>query len=337
MRSAKASFWRGVLAGVLGGLVLSAGVVRAAGITLFAPVVGKVNGTPITESQMLWYLFSRDSEDVVKDLVFYSLVAQEAPALGVSVDPAKAEEILASMHGERGPLVFNALNKAEVKTALLRELTAREVMKAMKVRLAGDPQYAVTEEEVVNAYLQNAAKMQIPEQVYLSVINTSSLKKAESALTAIKSGTPFADAAKQFSEDDVTKDIGGQIDRPIPKGIYFRGPFKKLDDIAFRLPKGQHSEIIAAADQFFIIQVNEKVPAKDITLEEARPKLKQTIEEFKVAPAIGDWLQTIGEQADLQITYPIFEVSSQDLRNLNEPSNRRGAAANGENAGEADS
>lgn len=318
----KSGFVPGVIAGLLGGVLLSATVATAAGTTLFHPQIGQVNGTKITESQLLWYLFSRESEDVVKDLVFFSILAGEAPKLGVSVDPAKAEAILQEVHGDRGSLIFQSLDKTEVKAALVRELTAREVLKAKKAQLAKDPAFAVTEEEIVNAYLQNTAKMQIPEQVLLSVINTSNLKSAELALKDLKAGKSFAEVAKSYSEDEVTKDIGGKIDRPIPKGIYFRGPFKKLDEIAFKLTKGQHSEVIPAADQYFIIQVDERIAAKDITLDEARPKLKATIEDIKIAPAVGEWLQSIGELADLSITYPIFEVTAQDLRNLDKAAER---------------
>lgn len=322
LQPAKSAFVRGLAAGLLGGVILSAGVATAAGITLFNPTIGEVNGTPITESQLLWYLFSRDSEDVVKDLVFFSIVADEAADLGVKIDPAKVDQILDEVHGDRASLFFQSLNKEEVKAALTRELTAREVLKAKKAQLAKDPTLAVTDEEIVNAYLQNSAKMQVPEQVLLSVINTSDLKSAETALAALKDGTSFADVAKQYSEDEVTKDIGGKIDRPIPKGVYFRGPFKKLDDIAFKLTKGQHSDVITAADQFFIIQVDDKIAAKDITLAEARPKLKASLEDFKIAPAVAEWLESIGAAAELNITYPIFEVTAQDLRDLDSAANR---------------
>ena len=310
-------------------LVATASVVWAAGATLFHHDVGVVNGKAITESQLLWYMFSRDSEDVVKDLVFFNVVADEAAKLGVSVDPAQAEAVLNEVHGDRAGTVFNSLNREEVKTAILRELTAREVMRKKQELLAKDPVFAVTDQEIVTAYLQNTDRMVVREQVVLSIINTSNLKTAESALTAIKDGLAFSEAAKQYSEDEVTRPDGGRIDRPISRG-YFRGPLKKLDEIAFQLPIGGHSNIISAVDQYFIIQVDEKIPAKEISLDEARPVLKDKIEGLKIAPAVADWLQSIGAAATLDITYPIFDVTDQDLRNLNLPPGGQAAPAESE-------
>lgn len=323
---AKSAYWRGLTAGIVSGVLLSGGIAAAAGVTLFSPSIGSVNGTAITESQLLWYLFQRQSQDVIEEMVLYNILADEAKGLGVTVDAAKADQILAELHGEAEATIFQSLNRTEVKSALIRELTAQAVLKAKRAQFTKDPALAVTDEEIVTAYLQNAAKMQIPEQVLLSVINTSNLKSAESALTALKQGTSFAEVARQYSEDEATKEIGGKIDRPIPKGQYFRGPFKKLDDIAFRLTKGQHSEVIPLADQFFIIQVDDRIAAKDITIEEARPKLRSSLEEYKIAPAMDEWLTSLGEKAQLTISYPWFQGSDEDLRKLDSKATRSGEA-----------
>ncbi|MEO7994417.1 MAG: peptidyl-prolyl cis-trans isomerase [bacterium] len=312
-------FWKGVLAGGLGAaLLVSGGFAYAATTGLFAPTVATVNGVNITESQMLWYLLTRDGEDVVKDLLFASILTGEAGKLGVAVDPKKADDILADIHGERLPLVQNGLNVAEVKTAILRELTAREVIKAKEKQLSADPKYAVTEDEIVQAYLENANNMTSPEQVMLSIINTSKLKDADDALAALNAGKSFAEVASQFSEDDVSKKTGGKLERPIPKGG-FRGPLRKIDDIAFKLGAGAHSEVIAAADQYFIIQVDQKIPAREIPLDEARPVLKDKIEAYKIKPAMLQWREALGKAADLKILYPIFSVSEEELRNVEGP------------------
>lgn len=317
-RSPIAPFWSGFLAGGLALGVLG-GTFAWAATSLYGPNVAKVNGTTITESQLIWYMYTSASEDVVKDLVFYTIVAGEASKLGVTVDPAEADAVLQEFHKDRLDEVGTALDLTQVKAAILRQLTARDVLDAKRVQLAKDPKYAVTEEEIGQAYISNADKWTIPERVMISVINTKSLKNAESALTKLKGGTMFGEVAREFSEDEVSKDEGGKVDIPIAKGEFFRPAMKKVETAAFTLGVGKYSEVIQVADNYFIIQVDEKLPSKEVSIEEAREFLKEKIEDAKVTPAMREWLTQLGQAANLEVVYPIFTTSSEDLKDLNMP------------------
>ncbi|HYE78976.1 MAG TPA: peptidyl-prolyl cis-trans isomerase, partial [bacterium] len=321
-RSRLTPFWSGFVAG---GLVLGAlaGSLAIAATTLYGPQVAKVNGTVITESQLLWYLYSTSSEDVVKDLVFNAIVAAEGPKMGITIDPAEADKVLERYHQDRVDEVGAAINLGEVKQAILRQITAGEVMNAKRAALAKDPKYAVTDEEIGEAYIRNAELWAVPEKVGLSVISTKSLKQAEAALAALKGGTQFAEAARQFSEDETTKESGGKIGRPIPKGVFFKPAMKKVEAAAFSLPVGKFSEIIQVADNFFIIQVDEKIPAREVSIDEARDFLREELEEAKVAQPMRDWLQSLGAKAELEVVYPIFTTSAQDLRTLDLPKDEK--------------
>ena len=309
-------YWIGFISGGILMAVLASGLAWAATATLYAHDVATVDGVTITESQLMWYMLSSDGQKTAGDLISTAILANQAKAYNVTVDPAKVDGILKDMYGDKLADVARGVNIDEVKLAINRELAARDVYDAQFKKFAADPKYAVTDDEVIDAYVRNADKMTIPEAVQLSIINTKDLKNADAALADIKAGKSFADTAMKYSEDEVTRKNGGKFEKALPKG-FFRGPLKKLEDIAFKLNIGDHSDVITAGDEYFIIQLDAKLPSKEISLDEARADIRDELEQRKIGPVMGDWLQSLGAKAQVKVTYPILAgFNEADLTNI---------------------
>jgi len=92
-------------------------------------------------------------------------------------------------------------------------------------------------------------------------------KKAEEALSRIKTGEDFAKVGEAYSGDkkDKKKKRGGDISY-IKKGEMGT----EIDDIVFALKIGEVSPVLRTGEGFVIVKVEERKPSRDVTLKEAR-------------------------------------------------------------------
>ncbi|HXZ19583.1 MAG TPA: peptidyl-prolyl cis-trans isomerase, partial [Candidatus Acidoferrales bacterium] len=95
-------------------------------------------------------------------------------------------------------------------------------------------------------------------------------KKAEDVLAKAKKGAKFEDLAKQYSQDDGTKNKGGDM------GWIVRGQAVGLGDFeqtAFALKPGEVSGLVKSMMGFHIIKVVEREEARTKTFEEVRTSI----------------------------------------------------------------
>jgi len=82
-------------------------------------------------------------------------------------------------------------------------------------------------------------------------------QKAESILVALRAGADFAAAARRFSDDSGSRDLGGEL------GWFRRGVMVKPFELAaFRLKPGEISDPVESGFGFHIIQVERVQPAE---------------------------------------------------------------------------
>lgn len=96
-------------------------------------------------------------------------------------------------------------------------------------------------------------------------------KKAEDVLKKVKDGGDFASLAKEYSDDKLSAEKGGQL------GFFGKGdmvePFEKA---AFALDKGKVSDLVESQFGYHIIKVNDKVNEQK-TFEEVKDTIKETV------------------------------------------------------------
>jgi peptidyl-prolyl cis-trans isomerase D len=115
---------------------------------------------------------------------------------------------------------------------------------ALRGRMTASP------EEVEARYKESIQTYTTPEQVRASHIlfktegqdEAAVRKTAEGVLAKVKAGADFAGLAKQYSEDDLSKVKGGDLD------FFGRGAMaKEFEDAAWALEPGQTSDIVRSA------------------------------------------------------------------------------------------
>ena len=147
-------------------------------------------------------------------------------------------------------------------------------MQAMgaKVTLAPD--------DVQRYYEDNADQYSTPEQVRASHILLKTEGKdeaavrtqAEDVLAKAKGGADFAELAKTFSEDEGSKEKGGDLD------LFGRGAMvPEFEQAAFTLQPGVISDLVKTQYGFHIIKVTEKRPAVTRALDEVKQQIEDQL------------------------------------------------------------
>jgi peptidyl-prolyl cis-trans isomerase D len=161
----------------------------------------------------------------------------------------------------------------------------------------------VSAEDIQRNYEDNQEQYSTPEQVRASHIlfklegkdEAAVRKQAEEVLAKVKApGADFAKLATQYTEEEVGKPRGGDLD------FFERGRMaKEFEDAAFALQPGQTSGIVKSPFGLHIIKVTDRKPAVTRTLDEVRSQIEDQIkweraqaEAQRIADDVGAQLKT---------------------------------------------
>ncbi len=138
----------------------------------------------------------------------------------------------------------------------------------------------VAPDEVQRYYEDNQDQYSTPEQVHAAHIlfktegkdEAAVRKTAEAVLAKAKAGAEFAALARQYSDDEASKEKGGDLD------FFGRGAMvPEFEEAAFSLPPGTVSDLVKTQYGFHIIKVLEKRPAVTRSLDEVRAQIEDQI------------------------------------------------------------
>jgi peptidyl-prolyl cis-trans isomerase D len=161
----------------------------------------------------------------------------------------------------------------------------------------------VSAEDVQKHYQDNEQQFTTPEQVRASHIlfktegkdEAAVRKQAEAVLARAKVGEDFAKLANQYTEEEVGKTRGGDLD------FFGRGQMaKEFEEAAFALKPGQISEIVKTSFGLHIIKTTDRKPETKRPLEEVKAQIE---DQLKWERAQNE-AQRLAEELDKQINTP---------------------------------
>ena len=274
--------------------------------TLIDPVVVKVNGEDVTETEFLYFLMGRHGNDIVDKLVEHMLLSQQASQFGLALNKQDGWDFLNKTYSQdKLTALGSAFDLDQVATALAREALAVNVINKKSEQLIKDLNLKVSEDDILQFYLNNIDKLLMPESADFSWIVMTDRPTAEQALKRLKGGDDFAAVAKEMSVDDLTSKDGGSVGT-IAKGET-KGLPKAIEEAIFSQQKGQYSDIIEVQNNFIIVRTDDKRDAYEPTLEELRPLIETKLLTVKIEAPLGQWLKQLSEDAKIEIVYPIFQ------------------------------
>jgi len=210
------------------------------------------------------------SEHVLDTLIEQQLLSQAARASGYTFTDQMLEEKIADLLAELG--------SGSALTSWMQANFYDDTEFRMALRLGSE---AAWQRDQIAASIPDAV-----EQVRARQIFTRTAAEAQYALNSLNSGVSFDELAWRYSPE-TSGELGW-----FPRGYLL---FPAIEEAAFSLPVGVHSEIIQTDIGYHIIEVMEHVDSYPLTTD-AKLSLQ--------AKALADWLQAKRVDAQIEITMP---------------------------------
>jgi peptidyl-prolyl cis-trans isomerase D len=173
---------------------------------------------------------------------------------------------------------------------------------------------SVSQDEILASYRQHLDAYKVEDRVHVEHILLKTVGKtdaevaeirqtAEDVLKKAKHGASFEDLAKKESQDDATKEKGGDL------GWIVRGQtVAEFEQAAFTLPKGSISDLVKTQYGFHIIKVLDRETARTKSIEEVHLPIASDLEDKKV--------QALSDDLAGQMARAVRESNRQKLDDL---------------------
>lgn len=300
------SRWRLDVLLMMASLVFT-GIALAADEDTTPDPVAEVNGRKISRDQYYYRVermpgFPGQAEPaeagivVLRDLINETLILQLAEQEKCAPTDAQIKERYAEMKRQPGfeaKLRESGMTEAQ-STELIRILQAHFNLVTRRI--------TVSPKEVVDYYNQfQETQFTTPENTEVAAIFCEKKVDADKAMALLKKGVKFADVAKQFSSDPISRDRGGLLGRP----IYVDDPvvppqvWKKV----LATKEGEYTEPIYDQTGSVIFQVIRHNLKKVKKLPEVRFAIRDVLMREKGAKKwnIDEELNKFREKADIKI------------------------------------
>ena len=267
-------------------------------------VAAKVNGEAIPTQAVADRVLQLHGQQELWVLVYYKLVEQEANRQGVVVTDQQVKDEIEKIRKRTG----DRFSEYVAALGLTEKLLPDQLRHELHIRELVGKNITVTEEEIEQFYNaeENQPRFHQPEKVRFRQIVTESKERADEALKELKAGADFAQVVQQYSVDEVSRRLGGDIGVDMPKGV-LKAEWKPLEDAAFALPLSEVSDPIQVGDKWVIIEVIAKYAAKSILLAQAHDMIRDEIFKTKLDEKARDWMRELYEKGSTEINRSLWE------------------------------
>src|SRR5208282_4646190 len=257
----------------------------------------------------LFAVFKEQQKDLLRGLIDQSLMVQRAKDMGVSVesdvikrlDDVRKQNGLASLDDLEKAVEGSGLAWEDYKTTIRNGLLTQEV-----VRREVGSHINIGNDEVKQYYDAHPQEFTRPEQVVLAEIFLSTegkspeeiesvQKKAEDLRNRVTKGDDFNEIAKRYSEGSTAKD-GGDL-----------GTFKQselapqLEEVVFKLDKGQITDVIQTKTGFEILKVENHYQAGLQPMDKVENEIMNRLYMVKMQPQMRDYLGQLREESYVMV------------------------------------
>jgi peptidyl-prolyl cis-trans isomerase SurA len=250
-------------------------------------------------------MYKDKQKDLLRDLIDQQLLIQRAKDEGISVetevikrlDDVRRQNNLASLDDLEKAVETEGISWEDYKSQFRNGLLTQEVIhREMGNRIV------IGHDEVQQYYDAHQKDFVKPEQVELAEIFLDTKDKSPQEIEAIEQkandyrnrvikGEEFSGIAKRYSEGS-TKDKGGTL------GTFERGQLsKQLEDVVFKLDKGQLTEVIQTKTGFEILKVLDHFQAGLQPVAKVETEIMNRIYLQKMQPQLREYLAQLREES----------------------------------------
>ncbi len=252
-------------------------------------VVARVNGEDITRNELAEECVRHYGEDVLERMTKKLLIIQECKRRGIEVTQ---EEVNAEIHrmATRFKLpVDQWLKLLKAERGINPSQYSNDIIyPTLALRKIAEGQLDVSEAE-----LRIEWEKYYGPSVKARMIACKSAEKAQRLYAMVKAKPDdFGTIAKNESEDANSASVNGMVN-PIRRHL----GYKEIEDAAFQLKPGEISPVIQVAEQYVILKCDGQIPAQNVSFEDARPLLEESVNESKLRVAAGDLFTELQQKA----------------------------------------
>lgn len=261
----------------------------------------------LTDAEREEQLGTRE-KTVLRDMIDQRLLVQKGEELGISVD--------AQVLRQRDEIMRrNAIDTTDDFEAWVLERTgepAEDLMDRMRENFLSQAvlgqevsrRVIVTREEIEAYYDEHKNEYVRSEGVRLSQMlftldgtdDEAKRKQAEEVLGRVQRGEPFAEMARRFSEDEGTKELGGDI------GIYRRGMLRdEIEAVVFGQRQGHITDLLEVPNGLLILRVDQNFREGMAELEEVQEEIRAQISGPRYEPEIRRYLSELRVESYIEI------------------------------------
>jgi peptidyl-prolyl cis-trans isomerase SurA len=254
-------------------------------------------------------VYKDKQKDLLRDLIDQALLVERAKDMAVSVetdvikrlDEMRKQNNIASMEDMEKEVEKQGMGWEDLKTQIRNSLLTQEV-----IRREVGSHINIPNDEVKKYYDEHQKDFIRPEQVVLAEIFLSTdgkspeemssvEKKAEDLRNRVVKGEEFSEIAKHFSEGSTAKD-GGTL------GTFERGQLdKQLEDVVFKMNKGQMTDVIQTKSGFEVLKVEAHFEAGLQPQDKVENEIMNRIYAQKMQPTMRDYLSQLREQSYVMV------------------------------------
>lgn len=264
-------------------------------------------------------LLDRVRREAMDQLIDQELAAQAAERAGIKAPEAEVEAAIDELKqffdddkAYTGKLELEGFTRETFHRHIRRTLAAKRYLDGIRLDAS-----AVTEEEIEQYYRDNESRLTYPEQrrvrhilLQWKQIDTMDNRDAVRAamrpiLERARAGEDFAELARQHSEDEGTRENGGDT------GFFYPGHMvPEFEAAAYALEPGGISDLVETDYGVHIIRLEDVNPPRLVALDDVRDKLREYIRAEKSEQAVEEELALLRSEADIKLLIPVTSIAN---------------------------
>lgn len=269
--------------------------------------VAVVNGQALSKEEFYARLEDEMGQEVLGQIITEMVIAQAEKGRNLSIDDAL---IQAEIDAIRESYPSEAAFLSDLRAyGITIERLAYEIRLNMILTELSREGITVSDEEITEFFEENKANLGQPEQLRVRHILVNTEAQAKEIHKELKEGADFAQLAESRSTDTASAINGGEIglihrDSPIVPSFL---------DAAFKLDAGEFSEPVESPFGWHIIKVDERIAAKEASLDESRDQIREALMEQKARP-FSEVIDELLTSAEITVLWDRYQ-SLLDWRN----------------------
>lgn len=246
----------------------------------------------------------------LRDLIDRQLILQEFKGKDLNIPDYLIDDrvktiVREEFGGDRAAFVRTLKSQGYTVTKFKEVEKDKIIVQAMRQTFIKDD-FIISPTQIQNYYDKNKAGYSSPEQIKLRMIvlregGGDGLPGGEAAMAEeirgkLVDGTSFDTLAQMYSEDEVTRDTGGDWGWIDKKTLS-----EPLTNAAFALRAGEISEVLNLGNSYYIMMVEARKNSAVKSITDVRDEIEQNLIQQEKGKRVQQWLDGLRENAYIKI------------------------------------